>query len=135
MNDASTPTKRTKRAAEADDDDLGESPSALISVPETDAVLSSPLPCKEDSYKTELQIAVAVLRKELEAQNEERARLLSSSGMTMDEALHLSSVHMERLHTYNDIKDAGQVLFGKLAELRGKTAREMHEEYGVQSDD
>ena len=39
--------------------------------------------------------------------------------------------YIELLHAYNDLKDAGQALIGKLAELEGTTSREMYERYDL----
>ncbi|KAJ1724745.1 swi5-like zinc finger protein [Coemansia erecta] len=135
MTDApTTRTKHVKRAAAAASDPPSPPPAAT-DAPSADAVAESPLLPTEDSYKTELQAAVDALKGELQEHSEERDRVLLASGMTVDQARQLSDAHMDRLHKYNDIKDAGQVLFGKLAELRGKTVKEIHEEYGVKSDD
>ncbi|KAJ1826297.1 hypothetical protein LPJ73_009044 [Coemansia sp. RSA 2703] len=134
MSDEPTPTRANKRAASAEAADLGDPPSGSTNAPETNLASEEPSVAK-DKYKEELQATVAVLRGELERYSEERERVLATSGMTLEQARALSDMHMDRLHRYNDIKDAGQVLFGKLAELRGKTVKEMHQEYGVESDD
>ncbi|KZP10112.1 hypothetical protein FIBSPDRAFT_1051509 [Athelia psychrophila] len=39
--------------------------------------------------------------------------------------------HIRLLHTYNEAKDAAQVLIGRLAALRGTTVRGVHEELGL----
>ncbi|CAG8496285.1 11994_t:CDS:2 [Diversispora eburnea] len=39
--------------------------------------------------------------------------------------------HYRRLHEYNGIKDVGQMLFGKCAEIEGTTIKEMYERFGV----
>ncbi|KAJ2459036.1 swi5-like zinc finger protein, partial [Coemansia sp. RSA 2322] len=80
----------------------------------------------------ELAETISALRRELEAQVKARDELLSdSSKMSVEQARLATNEHIDRLHRYNDIKDAGQVLFGKLAELQGKTVKEVYEEYGV----
>ena len=43
--------------------------------------------------------------------------------------------HIQKLHDYNDLKDAGQALLGKLAELEGVTTRDMYEKYGLKVED
>lgn len=43
--------------------------------------------------------------------------------------------HMKLLHEYNEIKDIGQVLIGKMAELKGTTSREIYSEYSLNLND
>lgn len=38
---------------------------------------------------------------------------------------------MDALHEYNDIKDATQVVLGRLAELRGLTVAKIHEKFDL----
>ena len=40
--------------------------------------------------------------------------------------------YIDLLHRYNDLKDAGQAMLGKLAELEGTTTRVMYAKYGLQ---
>lgn len=39
--------------------------------------------------------------------------------------------YIEKLHKYNEIKDATQCLLGKLAEINKCTINEMHSNYGL----
>eukprot|EP00741_Cyanophora_paradoxa_P011610 tig00020563_g11218.t1 len=39
--------------------------------------------------------------------------------------------HIDRLHRYNDIKDAGQKMLGRLAEIHGTTTKEMYKQFDV----
>jgi hypothetical protein len=39
--------------------------------------------------------------------------------------------YIKLLHEYNEVKDAGQILFGKLAELQGKTTKAIYHEFDV----
>uniref|UniRef100_A0A8C4MMT2 DNA repair protein SWI5 homolog n=1 Tax=Equus asinus asinus TaxID=83772 RepID=A0A8C4MMT2_EQUAS len=43
--------------------------------------------------------------------------------------------HISQLHMYNDIKDIGQMLLGKLAVIRGVTTRELYPEFGLDMSD
>ena len=43
--------------------------------------------------------------------------------------------YIELLHDYNDMRDLGQELLGKLARLEGKTTVELYDEFGMEVDD
>ncbi|XP_054612165.1 DNA repair protein SWI5 homolog [Dunckerocampus dactyliophorus] len=43
--------------------------------------------------------------------------------------------HIDMLHEYNDIKDMGQSLLGRLAALRGTTTRDLYSHFGLELDD
>lgn len=43
--------------------------------------------------------------------------------------------HIDRLHRYNDVKDAAQLVLGRLAEIERVTLKEMHKKYNVPSDE
>ena len=43
--------------------------------------------------------------------------------------------YIEHLHEYNEIKDAGQLLLGKLAEVQGTTVSELYRQFGLSLDD
>ncbi|XP_016067296.1 PREDICTED: DNA repair protein SWI5 homolog [Miniopterus natalensis] len=43
--------------------------------------------------------------------------------------------HISQLHEYNDIKDVGQMLLGKLAVVRCVTTRDLYPEFGLDMSD
>ncbi|KZO98802.1 Swi5-domain-containing protein [Calocera viscosa TUFC12733] len=43
--------------------------------------------------------------------------------------------HIRILHEYNELKDATQMMLGRLASMRDTTIRQVHDEYGLTSDD
>ncbi|CAG8660270.1 17585_t:CDS:2 [Funneliformis caledonium] len=43
--------------------------------------------------------------------------------------------HYRQLHEYNEIKDTGQMLFGKCAEIEGTTTREIYKKFEVELSD
>nr|XP_031305393.1 DNA repair protein SWI5 homolog [Camelus dromedarius] len=56
---------------------------------------------------------------------------LTSEGYSVDEL----EDHISQLHEYNDIKDVGQMLLGKLAVIRGVTTKELYPEFGLDVND
>ncbi|XP_035878196.1 DNA repair protein SWI5 homolog [Phyllostomus discolor] len=56
---------------------------------------------------------------------------LISEGYNVDEL----EDHISQLHEYNDIKDVGQMLLGKLAVIRGVTTKELYPEFGLDTSD
>ncbi|KAJ2029603.1 swi5-like zinc finger protein [Coemansia sp. S610] len=89
----------------------------------------------EKEQRAELAATIATLKGDLEAQTKARDALLAKCSLTMERARQLTDEHIDRLHRYNDIKDAGQMLFGKLAELKGKTVKGIYKEYSVNIED
>ncbi|XP_058709980.1 DNA repair protein SWI5 homolog [Poecile atricapillus] len=68
-------------------------------------------------------------RKDL-ALDQEIAQLLSE-GYSLEEL----DKHISLLHEYNEIKDAGQMLLGKLAVIRGVTTKQLYPEYDLELSD
>ncbi|KAJ1675912.1 hypothetical protein EV182_000336 [Spiromyces aspiralis] len=80
-----------------------------------------------------VQRSIEALRKAIEkaeAENRE-LRVRWGNDRSMDEASKITGEHIERLHRYNDIKDAAQAIFGKLAELEGRMVRDVYRDFGV----
>lgn len=44
-------------------------------------------------------------------------------------------VHIDKLHEYNEVKDMGQLLLGKLAEVEGTTTAALYERFGLKLED
>ncbi|XP_064121635.1 DNA repair protein SWI5 homolog [Macrobrachium nipponense] len=63
----------------------------------------------------------------LERDLEEEISSLQDLGFEVEEL----QGHISNLHRYNEIKDAAQLVMGRLAELEGVTVKEIHEKYGV----
>jgi hypothetical protein len=47
------------------------------------------------------------------------------------EAEREMSRHVERLHVYNEVKDCGQALIGRLAVIRETTSKALYEDFGL----
>ena len=43
--------------------------------------------------------------------------------------------YIDRLHEYNEIKDVGQLLLGKMAEVQGTTTAALYQQFGLDTDD
>lgn len=71
---------------------------------------------------------VVALRKRLEEVEEEINSLESYS----EEELQ---AHIDKLHEYNEVKDIGQLLLGKLAEVEGTTTASLYEQFGLGLED
>ena len=55
---------------------------------------------------------------------------LTACGCCEDEL----KLHIDALHEYNEIKDVGQMLLGKIAELEGTTTTALYERFGLELD-
>ncbi|KAI1232085.1 hypothetical protein IHE44_0007141 [Lamprotornis superbus] len=74
-----------------------------------------------------LRCEIEELKQKDLALDEEIAQLLSE-GYSLEEL----DKHISLLHEYNEIKDAGQMLLGKLAVIRGVTTKQLYPEYDLE---
>lgn len=99
------------------------------------AAFKSPLrhpdssPAGEETSTT-LQQEVAALELK-DAELSQQIEDLISQGYKEEEL----STYMEGLHAYNEMKDIGQMLLGRLAVQHGVTTRELYSHFGLQLDD
>ena len=75
-----------------------------------------------------VEAEIQELKTELEKVEKEIAEL--SESYSVDEL----EGHIAALHRYNEVKDAGQILLGKLAEVEGTTTASLYERYGLELD-
>ncbi|KFO06083.1 DNA repair protein SWI5, partial [Balearica regulorum gibbericeps] len=91
----------------------------------------SPRSCKPNGANEEaLRCEIEELKQKDLALDQEIAQLLSE-GYSLEEL----EKHISLLHEYNDIKDAGQMLLGKLAVFRGVTTKQLYPEYDLELSD
>lgn len=55
----------------------------------------------------------------------------SHDGTTREKVESMYKEYISQLHKYNEIKDAAQCLFGKLAEINKCTVQEIHKKYDL----
>ncbi|XP_064325213.1 DNA repair protein SWI5 homolog, partial [Phalacrocorax carbo] len=99
------------------------------------AAFKSPIPsprsCQPNGASEEaLWNEIEDLKRKDLALDQEIAQLLSE-GYSLEEL----EKHISLLHEYNDIKDAGQMLLGKLAVIRGVTTKQLYPEYDLELSD
>lgn len=70
------------------------------------------------------------LQKKLDAINREIEEL-KSQGLKEEEL----QTHIDKLHEYNEIKDVGQVVLGRLANLEGIRTKDLYDRYGLNLED
>ncbi|XP_006154186.1 DNA repair protein SWI5 homolog [Tupaia chinensis] len=77
-----------------------------------------------------LHLDIQKLKEKSDMLDKEISQLVSE-GYSVDEL----DDHISQLHEYNDIKDAGQLLLGRLAVIRGVTTKELYPEFGLDMND
>ncbi|KAM4719810.1 DNA repair protein SWI5 homolog [Anableps anableps] len=83
-----------------------------------------------DSPKVSPEEEVAELQRK-KAQLDSEIAQLEEEGYRVEEL----DQHIDKLHEYNDIKDIGQSLLGRIAALRGTTTRDLYAHFGLELDD
>ncbi|XP_077334863.1 DNA repair protein SWI5 homolog, partial [Lithobates pipiens] len=69
--------------------------------------------------------------KEKEASLDKEMAQLEAEGYSLAEL----DKHISLLHEYNELKDTGQMLLGRLAILRGITTKDLYSEFGLDLED
>ncbi|CAG8802329.1 1555_t:CDS:2, partial [Gigaspora rosea] len=86
------------------------------------------------SEKETLERQLKLLQEQLDKLRTKEESLRSQLQGNVDVQKALDD-HYRSLHEYNAIKDIGQMLFGKCAELDGITTKEIYERFGLELDD
>lgn len=76
------------------------------------------------------EVEVAELQRRKEQLDSEIA-LLETEGYNIEEL----ECHIDKMHEYNDIKDTGQSLLGRIAALRGTTTGDLYSHFGLELED
>uniref|UniRef100_A0A4W2CRC2 DNA repair protein SWI5 homolog n=1 Tax=Bos indicus x Bos taurus TaxID=30522 RepID=A0A4W2CRC2_BOBOX len=105
----------------------------------------SPKPGQADrTSEDSLQLDIQKLKEKKDMLDKEISQLLSETvplaSSSLSSCLRGYSVdeledHISQLHEYNDIKDAAQMLLGRLAVIRGVTTKELYPEFGLDMND
>ncbi|XP_072227841.1 DNA repair protein SWI5 homolog isoform X3 [Leuresthes tenuis] len=89
----------------------------------------SPLQVAESAKVSPAEEAAELVRRREQLDSE--IAQLEAEGYRVEELEH----HIDKLHEYNDIKDIGQSLLGRIAALRGTTTRDLYSHFGLELDD
>ncbi|KAG0324922.1 swi5-like zinc finger protein [Dissophora globulifera] len=82
---------------------------------------------KEEAKIEELKATIL----DLERQEQEIISAIRGGGTPSE----IIDKHIKQLHRYNEVKDAGQIILGKVAELEGTTIKKQYEVFGLDSED
>ena len=85
--------------------------------------------CTRAEPNTQLLSEVELLKLKL-SETEKEIALLAE-----EYSEHELQGHIQKLHEYNEIKDVGQILLGKLAEMEGLTTSHLYQRYDLTFDD
>lgn len=102
---------------------------ALVKTPK-DKPFSSRKPSPTTLHSEDTASKRVRLSKEVQRLDQELDSI-RSDGYSEDEL----QVHIDKLHEYNEVKDIGQLLLGKLAEVEGTTTSTLYEKFGLCLDD
>lgn len=83
---------------------------------------------KEETEES-LRTNITELREQIEGVNSEIEEL--SKDYSEDELQQ----YIDHLHEYNEVKDAAQLLMGRLAEVQGTTVAELYKQFDLSLDD
>lgn len=78
----------------------------------------------------QLRQEVAELENQLKEMDKQISEL-RDMGMKQDEL----QIHIEKLHDYNEMKDIGQMLLGRLAIVENVCTKDLYERYGLNLED
>ncbi|XP_044515630.1 DNA repair protein SWI5 homolog, partial [Gracilinanus agilis] len=84
----------------------------------------------DETNENSLRLEIQELKQKRDALDQEISQLMSEGYVVSELEDHISL-----LHEYNDIKDVGQMLMGKLASIRGVTTKELYPEFDLDIND
>ncbi|KAK3605901.1 hypothetical protein CHS0354_017805 [Potamilus streckersoni] len=87
---------------------------------------SSPITGSLDDLKCE----IAILQQKVK-ETQKKIKELEEQGYNVEELQQ----HIDKLHEYNEIKDVGQMVLGRIAAHEGVRTKDKYENYGLNLDD
>ncbi|XP_071096760.1 DNA repair protein SWI5 homolog [Haliotis cracherodii] len=124
---ASTPTQTNSKQSSRGRQSQGNFKSPL------GQLFKSPLGsarCPAAESGETLQADIAALHARL-SQVETEIQQMNNDGYRQEE---LQS-HIEKLHEYNEIKDTGQMILGRIATMEAVRTKDLYEKYGLELED
>lgn len=128
MNNSSTPNKIVPSFKKSRLFRSSPSPNSTFKSPLISENRSHPI--KTDMPIDELKTAAECVWKETESLKNEIDDL-EKQGYKVEEV----KWYIDKMHSYNEIKDAAQVVIGRIAILECKTVKTVHEEFGLSEED
>lgn len=78
---------------------------------------------------------IELQRRRAQLKQIEESIKLTSPTLSIDEIESAHRQYMQLLHRYNETKDVGQALLGRLAQLTGCTTKDLYPQYGLSLDE
>ncbi len=103
-------------------------PSSICTHPKASASTSSSRTCNRNEAIPTFTTHIQGLESELEEIEKE------ISDLRVIYSVEELKTHIDTLHEYNEMKDTGQVLLGKLAEVETTTTAQLYSRYGLKLD-
>ncbi|KXS22218.1 hypothetical protein M427DRAFT_150561 [Gonapodya prolifera JEL478] len=91
-------------------------------------------PSSVDAFRESLEHEVCALKSRLDVLADQEKEV-SSGWEPPDDVDAAFARRITALHDYNELKDLGQSLLGKMGEIEGLTTRKMYERYGMELED
>ncbi|TPX38683.1 hypothetical protein SeMB42_g06599 [Synchytrium endobioticum] len=113
--------------------DAAEAPTTILYArPGSDNTISS---VKTQQIKNNLIQDITTLQSRVADLSAENAELDNFIGSRSDDVDPSLAEHIMMLHRYNEIKDIGQMILGKLAEMESTTTKGMYARFGLDEED
>lgn len=89
-----------------------------------------------DLFPQETLTKLALLKNQMADTRHQISLISNELGLKDDTEISVAhKAYMNRLHAYNEAKDAAQALLGKLAQITGSTTKELYPKFNLSIDD